>query len=609
MLSIKSVKRAICAALLLAVLAVTVLGTTACSVDLDSVIDGLLGGDESGTVSIPERGESFDSESSSEIPYTAADFFVTEPYENGVKITGYVGTTPYIRVPETLGGAPVLAVGSSAIGDREVSDTLPALEVLSVELPDTVLLIENGAFADCRSIKSIKLPFVGGSADKNTNFGYIFGAKNVSGHLTAVPESLADVTVGGTAISDNAFNGCESLESVVLTEAVTLGNGVFKECASLKTVVIPSTVTDMGTGLFVGCKAIASITMPVISGVENGLLASEVFGGKSYEDNSSLMPSSLRSLTLYYSGDIPDYAFYGCDKLVSLTFVGDVSNVGNYAFYLCKRMKSLSVKGGEDYVGFGSVGEAAFAYCSAIGALGFRGDITVIPDRSFYSCSSLRTLRFGDGENVLPESIISIGDNAFTYCESLTRLTLPSSVTEIKDEMFKGCSYLSEISIPALVTRVGDNAFSGCSSLKTVSFEGNAVSEIGSSAFAYCTSLKELSLPDSVRSVGDYLFAHAWALDKVKLPASLVRISEGCFFGCTRLTAVSFDGSALSEIGKRAFSGCERIEQLTLSEKITAIGDFAFDECENLVVTVKSGSYAHTWLLTNGFGTGQMIIS
>ena len=83
---------------------------------------------------------------------------------------------------------------------------------------------------------------------------------------------------------------------------------------------------------------------------------------------------------------------------------------------------------------------------------------------------------------VIPDSVTSIGNRAFSYCKSLKEITIPDSVTSIGNSAFYGCTSLKEITIPNSVTSIGNRAFYGC------------------------TSLKEITIPDGVTSINHHAF-------------------------------------------------------------------------------------------------------
>lgn len=577
-------------------------------VDFDKIMDSLIGAESQAPVRdrTEELVESTE-EISEELPYTSAEDFVTVAYSvnghgEGVAIQSYNGNSSYVKIPEYIDGLPVLAILSGAVGDRVGEGEGDAFAVTDIIVPDTVAVIERSAFGGCEELVSIELPFIGGT-DGGNDFGYIFGEKGA-------PKSLESVRAGGTVVPDRAFAGCEFLTCVVLTEAQNVGNNAFENCPLLEEVVLPQSVTAMGAGLFDGCERIKAVTLPYLGDGADLLYAGFAFGGANYLDNMSAMPESLRSLTVYIDGKVPDYAFYECDRLTELTLIGNVQSLGDYSFYRCKRLKTLSLVGEEGFGGVSDLGIYTFAFCSALNAIQLSSDVTSVPDGCFYSCASLRNLTFGALANSLPDGVTSIGYSSFAYCENLVGMELSSAITTIPDDAFLGCAYLTEVTIPKAVEAIGDNAFKGCGNMKSLVFEqGSRLELIGDSAFGYCTSLKELSLPDSVEGMGDFVLAHCWSLKAVRLSTSLSVIPDGTFFGCTVLVSAEYNESAVTQIGERAFSGCERIESITLPSSVVAIGDRAFDECEKLVFNVDADTYAYEWLVSNGISSKNIILN
>ncbi len=606
MFFVKHTKKILKPMAIVAVLLALTLSLTAC-LDIDAMIESLIGAESQSPVSRPQKEEQSgdDTESSVIVPDSPGSDFEFVAYNDtevgaGLAVKAYLGAASIVKIPAYVNGTPVLAVYKNAFvnGTADESGDGTVAAITEIIVPDTVVAIENAAFSGCNLLGSIVLPFVGGS-DGAGGFAYVFGGK--------VPASLKNVCAGGTVVADEAFSGCTELLSIELTQAETIGNKAFSGCSAVESIVLPKTVTAMGTELFEGCTSIKNLTLPYLGNGTDALYAGYVFGAATYAENYSAMPQSLTNLTVYVDTIVPDRAFYECNRLKSITIKGNIQTVATYAFYGCKRLEKLSFEGDEGFGGVDTLGNSAFANCSELYSLNISDKVEVIPTRCFYGCASLRVLNFGANANKMPNTVTVIGNQAFAYCESLITLELSDSLKEIDEKTFLGCAYLSKITVPAGVTAIGDDAFNGCTNLKSVTFaENSGLATLGNYAFSYCTSLKEIALPKTVTSVGEYAFAHCWSMKTADLPKQITAIPDGCFFGCTYLTGVSFDNNAVTTIGASAFYGCERLEKLALSDKITSIGNDAFDNCNDLVFAVKLDSYAYKWLIDSGVGSKNL---
>lgn len=141
-------------------------------------------------------------------------------------------------------------------------------------------------------------------------------------------------------------------------------------------------------------------------------------------------------------------------------------------------------------------------------------------------------------EVVIPDSVTSIGANAFKGCTGLASVTIPNSVTSIEGRVFDGCASLTSITIPNSMTSIGDKAFCGCTGLTSVTIP-NSVTSIGPSAFYGCTGLTSVTIPDSVTSIGSYAFYGCTRLTSITIPDSVTSIERNTFLKCTQLATVN----------------------------------------------------------------------
>ena len=116
-------------------------------------------------------------------------------------------------------------------------------------------------------------------------------------------------------------------------------------------------------------------------------------------------------------------------------------------------------------------------------------------------------------------------------------VTIPNSVTSIGVEAFAGCSNLSSITIPNSVTSIGEGAFSGCSILSSIVIP-NSVTSIAKFAFYYCTSLKSITIPNSVTSIGKQAFSRCYSLSSIVIPNSVTSIGKEAFLDCYSLQEI-----------------------------------------------------------------------
>lgn len=113
--------------------------------------------------------------------------------------------------------------------------------------------------------------------------------------------------------------------------------------------------------------------------------------------------------------------------------------------------------------------------------------------------------------------VMGIDRAAFYDCSKLTGILLPDGLLTIGDEAFRGCLSLATIQIPSSVTSIGGHAFYGCSSLTAVQIP-KGVTSIGFKAFYCCSSLTSVVIPEGVTSVGDYAFYFCSGLTSVTIP-------------------------------------------------------------------------------------------
>ena len=196
--------------------------------------------------------------------------------------------------------------------------------------------------------------------------------------------------------------------------------------------------------------------------------------------------------------------------------------------------------------------------------------VTSISNNAFKGNEVLKTI-------YLPNTITSIGSSAFMGDSSLTTINIPMSVTYIGAEACSGCSSITTVDIPSGVKQIFDKTFYGCKSLININIPSSVVS-IGELAFAK-SGLQSITIPESVTSLGGSTFAYTH-LKSIQLPYTIDVVPAYCFYDCQDLFEVTFSSS---KIDSYAFSKCTSLQQISLPENLTTIGDMAFEGCTNLI--------------------------
>ena len=478
-----------------------------------------------------------------------------------------------------------IPVGVTSIGDWAFDG---CSGLTSVTIPNSVTSIGDGAFAGCSGLTSVTIP------NGVTNIGFMAfsgcrslvdmtipdGVASIGGRAFEDCIGLTNVTIPGSVMCigdgwiSRLFPGCRNLMAVtILDGAQNIGDYVFDDCIGLTSVTIPSSVTNIGGRAFNGCSSLTNIVVdsgnPCYSS-RNGLLLNK--------DGSELLWGCM-AMSRFPAGvtSIGPGAFSGCSGLTSVTIPEGVKSIGVGAFAGCSGLTDMAIPNCVT-----SIGPGAFSGCSNL------TNITVDSGNPRYSSrdgllldkDGTILLRGVNGDVVIPDSVTSIGDSAFSGCSGLTSVTIPTGVTSIGEWAFSGCSGLTNVVVPAGVAHIGDYAFSGCRGLTNVEIPVG-VTSIGNYAFSGCSGLTNVEIPAGVTSIGGYAFSGCSGLTNVEIPVGVTSIGGYAFSGCSGLTNVEIPVGVTS-IGGYAFSGCSGLTNVEIPAGVTSIGNYAFSACSGL---------------------------
>ena len=392
---------------------------------------------------------------------------------------------------------------------------------------------------------------------------------DAQGKVTAVVEGTAIITA-------TSVNG-KTAQCVVIVEKDT-ENISFAD-PNVKAVCVENWDTD-GNGILSYAEAAAVSSL-----------------GEVFRDNKNI--TSFEELQ-YFTGltEIGAWTFYNCTNLTSVILPNSITSIGNDAFNSCHKLISVPIPYSVKNISYAVfrdcfsmtdiyVDDSNTNYCSVDGVLfshdkkvlvaypdGKQGAYSIpnsvieIGNCAFSSCKGLTSV-------LIPNSVTIIGFDAFYECRALSSLTIPNSVTTIRYAAFTFCTGLTSITIPSSVTNMEYFVFDGCTGLTSMIVDSdnpkydsrencNAIIETNTNSLVY--GCKSTVIPNGVTSISWGAFRRNTSLTTINIPNSVNYVGHEVFQGCEGLTSVTI-GNRMIDISNSAFEWCTSLTSVTIMQE------------------------------------------
>lgn len=368
-----------------------------------------------------------------------------------------------------------------------------------------------------------------------------------------------------TSIGSNTFEQCTLLETVDFASDInieSIGNNSFYYCEKLKDISIPNSVKTIGYNAFYRCLSIKEVVLNEniesieFSAFENCKSLYEVFNLSNLEIEKN---STNNGFVAYYAlavYDALDSERISIEEIDGLKYVAVDDELLVLGVVDDSKTKSI-------------------VFPDSVEHNGVVYDTYKIYKNAFYENMSLESVELSD-------SITEIGDYAFYNCQYITDIKMSNNLEKIGQYAFYNCYQAEGMNISEKVEIIGNYAFYNNSRIKSFTIHKN-LKEIGDNAFSNCSNLKYIINGDNekLEYIGSYAFYYCRSLVFAEIGGVITEVNDGTFHVCTSLESIVLPDT-VTRIKGSAFNECNSLNYFVVGEKVQEIEYSAFNYCYNL---------------------------
>lgn len=386
-----------------------------------------------------------------------------------------------------------------------------------------------------------------------------------------------------------------NVEKIILgAEIMSISEYAFKDCNDLSYVYISDNIMKFNTECFCNCTSLSRIHIPrkcafgedIFYGCTNLKEFGTYYKGYVSDDNRCYVDKDKSKLMFFAQGElkeneksytIPDNIIvinrsaFRNSNIESITLNSSTETIGEYAFENCKNLQAIY-----NWDNVNVICGHAFSECSNLGEISFPNNVEEIGNNAFEKCTNFKCI---DDKPLNLTNIQYIGIATFSECKALTNININSNIESINDRAFQNCEKLENLNLSECkeLTYIGSNAFDGCKNYTGCLKIPTNVTSIGDCCFQN-SGIEEVYTNDKINTIPEYAFSECENLTHINISNNITTISNYAFNECVNLCTdtVKLELNKITSIGDRAFYNCTNILETTLPPSITSLGDYCF---------------------------------